>query len=160
MLHRSVDRNDLQGVQREIADGAPIESVDYREKTALHLAAQQGRIEIVEYLVENGADINATTPVSKGEVTPLRYAIDNEDYLMVRYLIQHGADVNQANQAGWRPIMTAARVGNREIIELLLDAGAKLDVRSSDGLTPVRIASNYKWTDLVVWFTMLLEEKK
>lgn len=160
MIHRSIDRNDLDGVRAEVAAGVPLESVDYRDKTPLLLAAEQGRMEIVEYLVEAGADVNATTPPESGAVTALRYAIDNEDYLMAKYLIDHGADVNLANAGGWTPIMTAARIGNREIIQLLLDNGARLDVRTEDGLTPVRIASNNGWTDIVVWMTLLLEEER
>jgi ankyrin repeat protein len=158
MIHRSVDRNDLAGVREEVDAEVPVESTDYRDKTPLLMAAEQGRMEIVRYLVEEaGADVNATTPESRGEITPLRYAISNEDYEMVRYLVRNGADVNKANTAGWTPIMTAARVGNREIIELLLEEGAELEVRTEDGTTPIRIASNNGWTDIVVWMTMLLE---
>ena len=155
MIHRSVDRGDLQGVRTEVAEGASLEATDYRGKTPLQLAAKQGHLEIVEYLVEAGAEIDVVSPVRTGEVTPLRYAIGNKDYLMTRYLIEHGADVNRANTHGWTPIMTAARVGNKEIFELLLDSGAALDARTVDGKTPLRIASEYGWTDIVVWLTFL-----
>lgn len=157
MIHRSVDRGDLQGVRTEVAQGESLEAMDYRDKTPLQLAAEQGHLEIVEYLVEAGAEIDATTSEKTGEVTPLRYAIGNEDYLMTKYLIENGADVNRENSHGWTPIMTAARVGNREIIELLLDSGATLEVRTEDGKTPLRIASEYGWTDIVVWLTLLQE---
>jgi ankyrin repeat protein len=155
MIHRSVDRNDLAGVRAEVAAGVSVESTDYRKKTPLQMAAEQGHMQIVEYLVQNGADVNATTSVSTGEVTPLRYAIANSDYQMTQYLIQHGADVNKANEAGWTPLMTAARVGNRDIIQLLLDSGADINARANDGLSVIRIASNNGWTDIVVWLTML-----
>ncbi|MFW5693983.1 MAG: ankyrin repeat domain-containing protein [Alkalispirochaeta sp.] len=159
MIHRSVDRDDLSGVRNEVEAGVPVESTDYRDKTPLLMAAEQGRMDIVRYLVEEAeADVNATTPESRGEITPLRYAITNEDYEMVRYLVRNGADVNQANRAGWTPIMTAARTGNREILGFLLDEGADLHARTEDGTTPVRVASNHGWTDIVVWMTMLLEE--
>ncbi|MEX2443299.1 MAG: ankyrin repeat domain-containing protein [Alkalispirochaeta sp.] len=158
MIHRSVDRNDLAAVREEVNAGVPVESTDYRDKTPLLMAAEQGRMEIVRYLVEEaGADVNATTPDSRGEITPLRYAIENEDYEMVRFLVQNGADVNKANRAGWTPIMTAARTGNREILQYLLQEGADLRARTADGTTPVRVASNNGWTDIVVWMTMLLE---
>lgn len=158
MIHRSVDRDDLAGVRSEVAAGVPLEATDYRDKTPLLLAAEQGRMQIVEYLVEQGADVNATTPTGTGEITPLRYAISNDDWEMTRYLIRNGAEVNKANPQGWTPIMTAARLGNREIIELLLDAGAEISVRTEDGLTPIRIASNNGWTDIVVWLTLMMEE--
>jgi len=161
MIHRSVDRNDVAGVREEVAGGVSVESTDYRDKTPLLLAAEQGHMEIVRYLVEEAeADVNATMPESRGEVTALRYAISNEDYEMVRYLVQNGADVNMANDAGWTPIMTAARTGNREIIGYLLDEGADLSARTDDGTTPVRVASNNGWTDIVVWMTMLLETEE
>lgn len=160
MIHRSVDRGDLAGVRNEVTSGVSTEAVDYRDKTPLLLAAEQGQLEIAEYLLEAGADVDATTSVGSGEVTPLRYAIAREDYLMVDLFVQNGADVNRANAQGWTPIMTAARVGNREIMELLIDAGADIRVRTSDGLTPLRIASNNGWTDIVVWLTLMMEESE
>ncbi|MFO8042099.1 MAG: ankyrin repeat domain-containing protein [Alkalispirochaeta sp.] len=161
MIHRSVDRNDVAGVREEVNAGVPVESTDYRDKTPLLMAAEQGHMEIVRYLVEEAnADVNATTPESRGEITPLRYAISNEDYEMVRFLVENGADVNQANGSGWTPIMTAARVGNREILQYLLDEGADVRARTDDGTTPVRVASNNGWTDIVVWMTMLLEQEE
>lgn len=161
MIHRSVDRNDLSGVREEVDAGTPVESTDYRDKTPLLMAAEQGRMEIVRYLVEEAnADVNATTPESRGKITPLRYAISNEDYEMVRFLVQNGARVNQANTSGWTPIMTAARVGNREIIQYLLEQGADLRARTEDGTTPIRVASNHGWTDIVVWMTMRLEQEE
>lgn len=159
MIHRSVDRGDLAGVREEVSAGVSVEATDFRNKTPLQLAAEEGHMNIVEYLVEEAsADVNATTSEATGEITPLRYAIGNEDYQMVRYLLQHGADPSLSNAAGWRPIMTAARVGNREIIELLMEHGAKPNVRTEDGLTPIRIASNNGWTDIVVWLTMISED--
>lgn len=159
MIHRSVDRNDVAGVRAEVTAGIPVEATDYRDKTPLLMAAEQGHMEIVRYLVEEAdADVNATTPESRGEITPLRYAISNEDYEMVRLLVRNGAEVNQANTSGWTPIMTAARVGNRAILQYLLEEGADLRARTDDGTTPVRVASNHGWTDIVVWMTMRLEQ--
>ncbi len=157
MIHRHTGRNDIPAVQAELEKGTGIESIDSSDKTPLLLAAEKGHMEMVEYLVAQGANVNATTPVLSGEVTPLRYAIDNRDYQMVKFLIDNGADVNLSNAGGWRPIMTAARVGDRAIVDLLLDAGADLDVQDDDGKTPVRIASQNGWTDIVVYFTLKME---
>ena len=158
MIHRSIDRNDLEGVKAEVEAGVSLEDTDYRRKTPLLMAAEQGHMQIVEYLVEQGTEIDASTSPANGEVTPLRYAIDNEDFQMVMYLVEHGADVNHTNEAGWTPLMTAARVGNRDIIEYLLEQGADLTARTDEGTTAIRVASNNGWTDIVVWLTMELEE--
>jgi ankyrin repeat protein len=159
MVHRSVDRGDLAGVRAEIESGVSPETLDYRDKTPLLLAAEQGQYEIAEYLLAAGADVDATTIKDSGEVTPLRYAIDRRDFLMVKLFVENGADVNKANTHGWTPLMTAARVGDREIMAYLIDQGADIRARTADGTTALRTASNYGWTDIVVWLTMMLEEE-
>jgi uncharacterized protein len=159
MVHRSVDRGDLGRVQEEVASGVSVEALDHRKKTPLLLAAEQGQYEIAEYLLAQGADVDATTIKDTGEVTPLRYAIDRKDFLMVKLFVENGADVNKANAQGWTPLMTAARVGDREIMAYLIDQGADIRARTADGTTALRTASNYGWTDIVVWLTMMLEEE-
>ena len=159
MIHRSVDRGDIEGIRQELQAGVSPEATDYRNKTPLIMAAEQGKMDLVEFLVlEAGANVNATALPEQGEVTALRYAIGNDDYQMVRFLINNGAEVNLANSRGWTPIMTAARVGNRDIMELLIENGADIRVRDNDGQTPLRVASNNGWTDIVVWLTLLLEQ--
>lgn len=159
MIHRSVDRDDLAGVRAEVESGVSLEETDYRRRTPLQLAAEQGRMEIVRYLVSAGADIDAPTPERTGEVTPLRYAISNGDIEMVNFLISAGADVNKANSQGWTPLMTAARSGNTDIIDILLEAGADLHARTDTGRTVTRIASDAGYTDVVMKLTLLKQEE-
>ena len=158
MIHRSVDRDDLQGVRKEVEAGTSLEATDYRNRTPLQLAAEQGRMEIVRYLVEAGAEVDATTDVRTGEVTPLRYAITNNDIEMVLYLIEHGADVNHTNERGWTPLMTAARHGHSDIIDILLAEGADIYARTASGRTITRIASDAGYTDVVLKLTLLMQE--
>lgn len=158
MIHRSVDRDDLDGVRAQVEAGESLEATDYRRRTPLQLAAQQGRMEIVRYLVEAGADVDATTNTQTGEVTPLRYAITNGDLEMVEYLITNGADVNKANEQGWTPLMTAARHGEVDIIDTLLAHGANLRARTASGRTVTRIASDAGYTDVVMKLTLLMEK--
>jgi len=49
---------DLTEVRRSIALGADINTGDYDNRTALHLAAAEGQVDIVKYLINKGADIN------------------------------------------------------------------------------------------------------
>ncbi len=160
MIHRSVDRDDLLGVRAQVEAGESLEATDYRRRTPLQLAAEQGRMEIVRYLVEAGADVNATTPDRTGEVTPLRFAITNGDIEMVQYLIDNGADVNKANNQGWTPLMTAVRHGYVDIIDVLLEAGADLNARTAGGRTMTRIASDAGYTDVVLKLTLLMQDKE
>lgn len=159
MIHRSVDRDDLPGVRAEVEAGVSLEATDYRKRTPLQLAAEQGRMEIVRYLVLQGAEIDATTPENTGEVTPLRYAITNGDIEMVLFLIEQGADVNKANNRGWTPLMTAVTNGHVDIIDILLDAGADINARTESGRTITRIASDAGYTDIVMKLTLLMQDR-
>jgi ankyrin repeat protein len=159
MIHRSIERGDLPRIREEVDNGESLEATDYRDQTPLIMAAEYGEMEIVRYLVEQGANVNATTPVGDGEQTPLRKAIERGDYEMVRFLVQNGAEVNQENQFGWTPLMTAARTGNIEIMRYMLDEGADPTARTESGQTITRIASDAGYTDIVVWMTLLLEER-
>ena len=59
---------------------------DYDRRTPLHLAASAGHLSIVQYLVENGVDIN---PRDRWGSTPLN---DAKDSAIVEYLLAHGAE--------------------------------------------------------------------
>ena len=60
------------------------------------LASRDGRLELVTYLVENGADLNAR---NENNETALNSASLNEHLEVVKYLIEKGADdVNAKNK--------------------------------------------------------------
>ncbi len=159
MVHRSIERGDLEAVRAEIDGGEDIEALDYRDMTPLIMAAQFGEMDIVRYLVEQGADVNATMPEADGEQTPLRKAIERGDYEMVLYLVENGAEVNHKNSFGWTPLMSAVRRGYTDIMEYLLTQGADPAARTTSGQTPVRLASDAGYTDIVVRLTLILQEQ-
>jgi ankyrin repeat protein len=65
-------------------------------------------------------------------------------------LVRQGADPNQqAGVNGWTPLMHAIHKNQKGSIIALLDAGADVNGRSSDGSTPLMMAAGYGYTDLV-----------
>ena len=60
------------------------------ELTALHVAVNAGQVEVVRWLVDNGADVNAITLVGD---SPLSFATIAGSEAMVRILLGHGAMV-------------------------------------------------------------------
>jgi len=59
--------------------------------TPIHYAAQRGHLSVVEYLVNQKADINAR---AKDDWTPLHYAAENGHLSVVEYLVNQKADIN------------------------------------------------------------------
>lgn len=78
--------------------------------------------------------------------TPLCAAIVKGDIETVKKFIEYGADVNQTSD-GITPLMLAARYNKVEIIQILLDKGARLEAKDERGYTAVKYAEMSKATD-------------
>lgn len=113
----------LQAVLKEHS-----EYVDKHGSRALHSAANDGYLEIIQLLIDNGADVNK--PAGNGAVA-LHAAVSSGHVEIVKFLIAHGADVNKADNYRYTPIHTAIIQNKIEVMKLLL-AHPKIDVNHSD----------------------------
>jgi ankyrin repeat protein len=107
--------------------------------TPLHLAAFFGQADTARVLIHAGAPLGA---VSRNdlEVQPLNSAAAARRGEVARLLIEAGADVNATQRHGYTPLHAAAENGDIELIDLLLDRGARIDARTDDGRTAADIA--------------------
>ena len=78
-------------VKHYIKSGIDINIKNSQGNTPLHLAIQNGGVEVMKYLVENGADINA---INFHSVSPLQLALSNGTFNTIKYLVENGAEVN------------------------------------------------------------------
>ena len=97
---------------------------DWYGKEQLHFAAQDGDLERVKDLVNQGFEVNAFDETLS--LTPLHYAVRNEYIEVARYLLSVGADVNAHDEKriGETPLGDIAANCSYEIAELLVSAGA------------------------------------
>jgi len=51
-------KGDIAGIQKLLDQGMPVDAADYDGRTALHLAASEGHVAVVNFLLENKADPN------------------------------------------------------------------------------------------------------
>jgi len=105
--------------------------------TPLYSAAQRGRLEIVNLLLEHNADVNKA---SDSGGTPLSAAAWCGHLEIVKLLIEHNADVNRADKVGYTPLYGAAYQGNLEIVKLLLEHNAAVYAKTNEGKTVLDIA--------------------
>ena len=114
--------------------------------TPLALAAHFGHAETAEYLIGEGANVNAVSRHPM-QVTPLHAALFGRRTATARLLIEAGANVNARRggkgwpRDGWTALHYAAACGFIDLIELLVAHGARPDARDSEGLTPLDVAS-------------------
>jgi ankyrin repeat protein len=111
-----------------LEDGSSVNGAAADGSTPLHWAVHHDRLEIAGRLVKLGAKVDAATDLG---VTPLMLACENGSAPMVQLLLQAGASTAAAPGA-IPAVMTAARVGNLEVMGALLGRGA--DPNAREGL--------------------------
>ena len=112
-LIKSVQSNDTSKAKMLIESSADTNFKTSSGTTALHYAAFNGNIEIINLLIKNGADVKAR---AKDGVTPLHYAASKNYKDAVKILIEKGADINAKDVKGKTPLNYSK---NNEIINLL-----------------------------------------
>lgn len=147
-LSWAAGRNSLGAAQYLVSMGADVNHRSKDGSTALHNVAGRGTISIADFLVENGADVNASTPGGFVPLTSAAWAANGAE--MAKFLILNGAEVNPdpcrnnkdcTCSPNFRtPLHAACDVGNLEMIEVLVNNGAKVNLLSNDGMTPLKCA--------------------
>jgi serine/threonine-protein phosphatase 6 regulatory ankyrin repeat subunit B len=89
-------------------------------------------IDIVEFLIENGADVNAKM---SNNVTALVRAVQNSRTDIVELLLVNGADADATTGDGGHVFFIAATCGQKDIIKLLVAHGANVNARNHEGQT-------------------------
>ncbi|CAI9555788.1 unnamed protein product, partial [Staurois parvus] len=105
--------------------------------TALHIAVLRNQPDMVELLVQNGADINKRDRIH--ESSPLDLASEEPERLpCLQRLLDLGADVNAADKNGKTALLHAlassdgVQIHNTENIRLLLEGGADVKATTKD----------------------------
>jgi ankyrin repeat protein len=129
--------------------------------TAFIRASQSSDIALMKLLLDYKADPKAVTAQGDNALTAaagigwvdgVTYERSPQENLeAVRMLLDLGLDPNSANQEGRTPLMGAALKGRPEVIQLLVDRGAKLDTRdrgSRDTHIPGATIAGLTWEAL------------
>jgi ankyrin repeat protein len=121
---------DLEAVKRLIEqDPKLVNSRNSLGRFPLEIAAQTGRMEIVRFLLEKGADVNLNRDGSTALHMAALYGGKTE---LVVLLLEKGADMNARTKRGDTPLNLAVIGGQRAIADLLLDRGAKINLENQD----------------------------
>jgi len=115
--------------------------------TALMYAIGSRKMQVIEALIEAGADVNPPDMIG---MTPLSLAIyETQDLTIVKALLVKGADVNLRTHYGLTALMAAAENENIDFVKTLLAAGANVNERSDDGTTALMNAAEARSPEVV-----------
>jgi serine/threonine-protein phosphatase 6 regulatory ankyrin repeat subunit B len=119
-----------------IERGADVNATNKLGRTALWRAALQDRADLVEALLQAGADVNKAD--EDGDA-PLRMAASAP---IATILIERGADLNASNRFGETALLLAALQDRADVVVALLQAGADVKKASEVGNAPLSAAAS------------------
>lgn len=124
------------------------------DEVSLFEASAVGKLDVVAYIINNHPDsVNDFAPDG---FTPLGLACYFGQAEIARYLVLKGADVNMPSNNGFHvyPIHSAAAGNYTDIVRLLVNNGAEVNVTQQAGATPLHSAAQNGNTELLI---LLLE---
>lgn len=146
------DLPEMKRLMEERWKGASIEDdfVDEACQMDLHIAAENGNLEVCEYLIEE-LQMNVDE-VDKYGRTPLHHACMYGNVHIAEYLLQEGANPNAMSIIWLTPLHYAVEKGPIELVELLLAEGAEINAKALTG-TPLQLAV-FKGQEDIVQFLL------
>lgn len=119
--------NQLESVKFLVSKGAQINAV-HNGRSPIQIACGKSDMEIIDFLLGNGADIGAGKDSEVG--TPLHWAVGEHRVDVARKLLEKNADVNAMNKHHITPLILAAAGTDASMIKLLLEFHADPSVES------------------------------
>ncbi|RNF10991.1 ankyrin [Trypanosoma conorhini] len=128
--------------------GAQVDLKGQDGETPLYIACFNSKIEVVQLLLENGANVNAKN--GRDEETPLHVTARTGNCAILDILVGRGAKLDVQNVRGETPLYLAAKAGLHNAVYHLMNAGADVNICDVDGKDPLYVASERGLKHVVV----------
>ncbi|HQR05092.1 MAG: ankyrin repeat domain-containing protein [Proteobacteria bacterium] len=128
---------DTGRIGRWLDEGMSPDALADRIGTPLMIAAWEGNISLMEYLVSRGARVNAMN--AHGEQALMMAAWKGQK-AAVAWLLDHGAQVSRPGLQ-WSALHYAVFAGHGEVAQLLMARGADVNGRAPNGSTVLMMAA-------------------
>ncbi|ROL47301.1 26S proteasome non-ATPase regulatory subunit 10 [Anabarilius grahami] len=111
-----------------LSDSSLVTKTDQDSRTALHWACSAGHVDIVQFLLNLGVEVNLQDDIAQ-------------------ILLENGADPNATDKLQSTPLHRASAKGNFRLIQLLLKESASTNIQDSEGNTPLHLACDEERAD-------------
>ena len=148
----AVHMNEIGMFQWLIEKGADIDIRDSRSDNPLLYAGAEGLFDFVSVAVAAGADPTLTNRFGGTALIP---AADRGHVDIVKELLTTSdVDINHINNLGWTALLEAVLLGNggvkhQQIVNLLIEHGADVNLADSEGITPLQHAKRLGYDEMV-----------
>jgi len=117
-LHLAAFFGQLEASARLLEAGASLAAVSRNPltNTPLHAAVAGGRTDVALFLIERGADVNAT---DSGRYSPLHIAAENGNLRVVEALLARGADTHAVDSEDKTPLSRAAARNHTAVVDAM-----------------------------------------
>lgn len=127
-LNEMTKEGNLEAIKLLVAYGADLENPSFLGDIPIFIAAKKYRLDIVDYFIDKGVDINIKSPIHGSLLHVFSMAGEAHG---VTYLLNKGVDisvnVNALDKDGLTPLFWASNKNHHDVIKLLLDHGADID---------------------------------
>jgi len=129
---------DLRTVKAILAeDPSKLDATDQEKYTSLHWACMRAHWDVVEYLIEKGADLNV---VGADGGTQINWGAHHDNVDIIKLMVEKGAKLNIRNKWGMTELHTAIWRGCIRVVEYLLDHGSDPSIKTNEGWTAMHYA--------------------
>ena len=143
--------NKIEVARGLIAAGANVNAKDGIQDSPYLYAGAEGRNEILKMTLAAGADLKSTNRYGGTALIPAAHHGHPET---VRILLTTAIDKDHVNNLGWTALLEAVLLGDggpthTEIVRLLVEAGANVNIADREGVTPLSHARRRGFTGMV-----------
>ncbi|KAJ8966249.1 hypothetical protein NQ314_003664 [Rhamnusium bicolor] len=141
VLHYAVNSGNIDMVEYLMTTLGKELSVNQNDAccfSPLHMAAANGDIEMLRWLLRRGANVNAVG--GRQRQNALHVAARSAHLTIIRILVEAGADINAVDVEERSILTLAVRQSNEEAVRYLVKSGARVNHEEPGGVTPLRLA--------------------
>ena len=117
---------------------------------AILIAAEEGAVDLIPFLLQEGADPTVTDARGRGILHALLNNVDRIPDSLLSTLLQKGVDINLRDRSGLTALHWAAMLGSSAAIPSFIQNGAKVNLQDQYGNTPLHVVYNVECAKILI----------